>query len=173
MGRFPGDPDSYQSDSPANRSKQSGFVLRRSNINHTMINKIIKLAVTITGAVIVTVLVIRLIPQSAEGSAFPGTGALVASSSRLVFSGSDNTMTLFATTTGCVSRVITTASSSIAFTLRDGHIPTGQGSGAFGHMQDASTTIAYDSAIWGCGKWTVRPNAAGTVITATDLVGGF
>lgn len=107
--------------------------------------------------------------EPVKGASFPGSFAANASSSRLVFSGSDNSITLFATTTGCVSRIITTATSSISFTIDGTYNPTGQGSGGFGHIQEASTTVAYDSGLWGCGRWKTYPNPGGTVVNATQF----
>lgn len=56
--------------------------------------------------------------------------------------------TIFATST-CTSRVISTVASPIMLTFTDaeGKTPTG----VFGHLQAASTTVAYDAEIYGCG----------------------
>lgn len=55
---------------------------------------------------------------------------------------------VFATST-CASRVVTTVASPVMITFSDaqGKIPTA----LFGHLQPASTTVAYDSGQYGCG----------------------
>lgn len=56
---------------------------------------------------------------------------------------------VFATTTACSARVITTYASPVMITFSQvqGSIPTA----TFGHLQAASTTVAYDSGLYGCG----------------------
>ncbi len=56
---------------------------------------------------------------------------------------------VFATTTSCSARVVTTYASPVMLTFSDnqGETPTG----TYGHLQAASTTIAYDSGLYGCG----------------------
>lgn len=57
--------------------------------------------------------------------------------------------TVFATSTGCASRVITTVASPVMITFSDyaGQTPTA----LFGHLQAASTTVTYDAGLFGCG----------------------
>jgi|CXWL01.1.fsa_nt_gi hypothetical protein len=59
---------------------------------------------------------------------------------------------VFASST-CNSRIITTYASPIMIGLTDliGFVP----SGVSGHLQLASTTVAYDSGIYGCSAWRV------------------
>ena len=77
-------------------------------------------------------------------SGLPGT---VATSSQAAVS--TTAISLFATSTACSSRIITTYASPVMLTFSDyaGQTPTG----VFGHLQPASTTVAYDSGIYGCG----------------------
>lgn len=87
----------------------------------------------------------------AGASAPPGLQAdmLNATSSSATLAATTATL-LFATTTGsCSARVISTGASAIKLTFTDnkGQRPTG----IYGHVQIASTTVAYDSGLFGCG----------------------
>jgi hypothetical protein len=71
---------------------------------------------------------------------------------------------VFATST-CASRIITTSAAPVMMTFSDyaGQTPTG----SFGHLQAASTTVAYDAGVYGCGL--VKVFSQGTqVITVTE-----
>jgi hypothetical protein len=72
---------------------------------------------------------------------------------------------LFATSTNCSSRIITTSAQPIMLTFSDnqGKVPTG----SFGHLQGASTTVAYDSGIYGCNAVKVYAFAS-EVVTITE-----
>lgn len=72
--------------------------------------------------------------------------ATIATTSNPVISTSG--ITLFATSS-CVARIVTTYASPIMLTFSDyaGQTPTA----TFGHLQPASTTVAYDSGQYGCG----------------------
>lgn len=74
--------------------------------------------------------------------------------------------TVFATSTACTSRVISTSAQPIMITFSDnqGKIPTG----SFGHLQAASTTVAYDAGLYGCGRLQVYSFAT-QLITVTEL----
>ena len=84
----------------------------------------------------------------ALASAPSGLPATVATSSALSAS-SRTAQLLFATSTSCSARVITTTGVTMMLTFGDnqGKRPTG----TYGHLQAASTTIAYDSGLYGCG----------------------
>lgn len=58
--------------------------------------------------------------------------------------------TIFATSS-CTGRVISTRESAIMLTFSDnqGQVPTG----LYGHVQAASTTVAYDAGTYGCGAF--------------------
>lgn len=81
------------------------------------------------------------------GSADNGLAATVASSTAEVVS--TTATNIAATSTNCASRVITTTSQAVMLTLSDyaGQTPTQ----TFGHYQAASTTVAYDGGLYGCG----------------------
>lgn len=55
---------------------------------------------------------------------------------------------VFATST-CSARIVTTYASPVMITFSDriGQVPTG----TYGHLQAASTTVAYDGGLYGCG----------------------
>lgn len=57
-----------------------------------------------------------------------------------------NVQQLVATSSNCVSRVISTMNVPVMLTF-GGSIPNG----AYGHWQGASTTVAYDNGSFGCG----------------------
>ena len=91
------------------------------------------------------------------GSAPSGLPATVATTSAPTVG---NTALRIFATSSCSARIITTYASSImlTFTDKDGDVP----SAILGHLQPASTTVAYDSGLYGCN--TVR--AYGFVSTA-------
>ena len=64
----------------------------------------------------------------------------------------------------CSSRVISTASSSIMITFGS-TTPTGIN----GHWQGASTTVAYDSGLYGCGMWSIWGTSLGSIVTVTEI----
>lgn len=84
------------------------------------------------------------------GEAIPGLTTKVSTTSPA--SVTTTASLVFASST-CNSRVITTYASPImiGFTDLRGFVPSGVG----GHLQLASTTVAYDSGIYGCAAWRV------------------
>ncbi len=72
--------------------------------------------------------------------------------------------TVFATST-CAARIVTTTASDIRITFSDyaAQTPTA----AFGHLQTASTTVAYDGGIYGCDRMKVY-SLVGSNITVTE-----
>ena len=83
------------------------------------------------------------------GSAQPGIPANAASSSFATLT-AGTVQTLFATSTsGCSSRIITTQAGYLELVLSDrfGAVPNG----SYGVYQAASTTVAYDRGLYGCG----------------------
>lgn len=120
------------------------------------------LYVLVVATIIATVLVVLSQPSKSFANNQPGLPATVASSS--VETVGTASLTLIATSS-CSARIITTYAQPIMLTFRDTDTPTG----LFGHLQAASTTIAYSSSQFGCGKikGIVAGTSAGTV-TATD-----
>lgn len=84
--------------------------------------------------------------QTAHASAPSGLQATIATTSNPTV---NTTAALVIATSSCSARIITTYASPIMITFSDvqGSIPTG----LFGHLQAASTSIAYDSGLYGCG----------------------
>lgn len=86
--------------------------------------------------------------------------------------GTDTVVTLFAdqTSATCKSRVITTNNNGILLSFGD---LTGFGSTTLavgaGHYQAASTTVAYDSALYGCGL----VSALGLTASGTVTISSF
>ena len=104
----------------------------------------------IIGALFVTALLFAFVLSSkpANASAPNGLPATMASTSAQTV-GTTPSTPVFATSTGCAARIIGTASSSIMVTFTDkfGDVPNA----ANGLWQGASTTVAYDSGLYGCG----------------------
>ncbi len=103
-----------------------------------------------------------LLSQKVGASAPSGLPATVATTSANAVS--TTATSLFATST-CSARIITTRAQPVMLTFSDyaGQTPTG----SFGHLQPASTTVAYDSGQYGCGL--VKAYAYGVdTITITE-----
>jgi len=102
--------------------------------------------------------------QDVGASAPSGLQATVASTSNQVVG--VTVTSIFATTTNCASRVITTGAQAILLTFSDfaGQTPTG----SFGHLQAASTTVVYDSGLYGCNLFKAYGEAASSTITTTE-----
>ena len=101
--------------------------------------------------------------REAAASSPPGLPATVATSSQAAVS--TTAIPLIATST-CSARIITTFASPVMLTFSDyaNQTPTG----VFGHLQAASTTVAYDSGQYGCGLVKGYSFASQT-ITVTDV----
>lgn len=72
----------------------------------------------------------------------------------------------------CSSRVISVlGDSGVMLTFGEptnGDVSSATLSGIIGHYQAASTTVAYDGGIYGCGEWNAYAFAS-TTITTTEL----
>lgn len=92
-------------------------------------------------------LLMELRTPQAGAASFPGGQAAIATTSVAAVTGTASTV--FATSSACAARMITTQGSEIRVTFSDyaGQSPTA----TFGHNQPASTTVAYDGGIYGCG----------------------
>lgn len=104
-----------------------------------------------------------------EGAAFTGTVArLDLATTTAVGPQAVPAARVFTTNTTCNARVITTQGASavmISFgePITPGNISSTSLSGTVGHLQLASTTVAYDSGIYGCGQWHVWAWASSTI----------
>lgn len=102
--------------------------------------------------------------REVKGATPPGIAGTVATTSVLVLDpnvavpifgvmGGGGVWNPYATSSTCASRIISSDGIAFRLQLRDGATATPSG----GHLHAASTTVAYDSAIYGCGKWTAYP----------------
>ena len=101
-------------------------------------------------------------------SGLPGAFATSSSNAVPAYADSLSWSVPFATSTSCASRVISTRGVGISLTLGEAGtttIPTS----IFGHAQAASTTVNYDSGVYGCGRWKATSVGAATVITVTEF----
>lgn len=127
------------------------------------------LAITFLGLAIIALGAILLLKPlyQAQGSAFPGSVATISTATTTTV-GPDTNVTIFSTNKSCTSRIITTNYTAIRFTTGD---VTGFGSTTLangnGLTQAASTTVAYDGGIYGCGRWTAE-SIASTSITIIE-----
>ena len=117
-----------------------------------------KIATTLVAIALVVIALIAYIFGLQERSTFaaapPGVPATMATTSQITIgpgSGGDGVNEIIFATSSCTARVISTVASPImlSFTLSNGS--TTLPSGTSGLLQGASTTIAYDSELYGCG----------------------
>ena len=121
------------------------------------ITKNILVYTAILSLIAVSAIYIASVTLIGQASAPSGLVATNASSSIISLSSGAGYRTLFEPNTTCTSRIISTASSSIRLAFEP-NIASGANGVAsttltrdIGFFQDASTTIAYDSGIYGCG----------------------
>lgn len=72
----------------------------------------------------------------------------------------------------CVSRVVGTAGQAVMLTFGDpvnGDVSSTTLTSMVGHWQGASTTVAYDAEIYGCGRWSAFGVLASTTITTAEM----
>jgi mitochondrial fission protein ELM1 len=108
--------------------------------------------------------------NKASAEAVPGTAATVATSSTLAV-GPGNNMYAFGTTTRegnyqCAARIISTTGQPIMISFAS--LSSTTLSQTVGHQQAASTTVAYDGGIYGCGYMTIRGLNSSTTITTAE-----
>ena len=92
-------------------------------------------------------LVIAFQARDVSASAPAGAQAPVATSSAITMPA--NTAVAIAATSSCAARIVTTSGQAVMLTFSS---RTGQAAptGSYGHIQAASTTVAYDSGLYGC-----------------------
>ena len=101
-------------------------------------------------ASLVVLLAVKQLPEPVLSGAPPGLSSSLSTSSSVAV-GTSSVVTLFApaantTAQSCTARVISTVGQPIMLSFGS-TTPTA----TEGHMQTASTTVAYDSEIYGCG----------------------
>lgn len=100
--------------------------------------------------------------KPAFGSAPSGLAATVGTSTQFtLLAGTAGTLVA---TSSCSSRVVSTQNSGILLTFDDRYIPTL----GVGFWQGASTSVAYDSGLYGCGQMKAI-SAGAQVITVMDV----
>ena len=95
------------------------------------------------------------------GQAPSGVVAEMATSSTVAV-GPQQNKTVFAEKSFCAGRVVSTAGQSIMLSFNSGVTPAN----LVGHYQAASSTVAYDSGIYGCGDVVVYGPASSTITIA-------
>jgi hypothetical protein len=105
------------------------------------------LALIIAALAMSILAIISLSSREAYGSAPSGLPATIATSTLGYVMQTSQTL-LVATSTNCAARVVTTRTQPAMLTFSDkpGVVPTA----VVGHLQVASTTVAYDSGVYGC-----------------------
>lgn len=109
--------------------------------------------------------------NTALGGAFTGTSAYLQTSTTTVVGpqGAAAVKTqIFAENTACKARVVTTSGlSAVMISFDDipaaGNVGSTTVSGTVGHWQAASTTVAYDAELYGCGTWNAYGYASSTI----------
>jgi len=117
----------------------------------------------VVGAAAFAVVLVFSFSERTLGSAPSGLGATMASSSKQTVT--NTAKLLFATSTNCAARIIGTTSTPITLTFTDknGRSPDA----TTGFVQQASTTVVYDGATFGCDAVKVfAPNS--TTIEAAE-----
>ena len=121
----------------------------------------------VIGAVIIATLAAMLILQSGEQKAFAAAPSGLAATvySTGTFTVSNTAMQIAATTTQCAARDVSTGASAVmlGFTAAAGTTT----SGTVGMWQAGSTTVAYDSGIYGCGQVSAYSYTSGIVNVIT------
>lgn len=113
--------------------------------------------------------------EKALGEAFTGTASNVriATTTTVGPQGSAVVKTqIFAGNSQCKSRIVTTdGTSAIRISFKDipgaGNVGSTTVGATVGHLQLASTTVVYDSGIYGCGTWNAWAWAS-TSLTLTE-----
>ncbi len=99
------------------------------------------------------------------GSATAGLPATIATTTQFAVTTSQQ---LAIATSSCTSRVVSTRTAAVMLTFSDitGFVPTA----ILGHLQVGSTTVVYDSGVYGCGAVRViSATGAGDTITISDV----
>lgn len=119
---------------------------------------VIPIVLILIGAIMFAVMQAKV----ADGSAFPGQQAKLQTATTTILG--PGTVTLFEATDFCLNRVVTTQGQEIKVLFGDAIGLTATSvSATVGHLQAASTTVSYDSGLYGCGKMVGRAVASTTV----------
>ena len=139
--------------------------------SHTLMNKSLALPLTLLALgvlVLAGVLLFKPI-DTALGGAFTGQAAFLQTATTTTVGPSAARITVFPASSdnSCKSRIITTNYAGIWLTFGDttGFSSTTITNGV-GHWQAASTTVAYDGEIFGCGRVTGYAIASTSITTS-------
>ncbi len=105
-------------------------------------------------------------PDVIIGSAPDGVTAVTASST--VYTVAGTAVALFASSTSstsCASRAISTGVSSINLSFNPDITPTA----TLGHIQATSSTVIYDSGLYGCGPWKAISLGASSQVNVSEF----
>lgn len=107
------------------------------------------------------------------GAAFTGSSSYLQVATTTTVGASAGRITIFSASAdgSCKARVIGTKATPIVILFGDptnGNLASTTLTGETGFVQGASTTVAYDSGIYGCGRWTAYA-AASTTITVSEF----
>lgn len=105
--------------------------------------------------------------EKATGSGYIGWPIHMQAADGTADVGPDTTTTLFADAADCKARIITTNNGAIWLSFDDDYLASTTLAAGVGHYQAASTTVAYESGIYGCGRTTAFSVASGTVTTSS------
>jgi hypothetical protein len=133
---------------------------------------ILNITTGVIAALAVLAFIALYIPtQNVESAGYFGYAARIQSATTTSIGGQVST-TIFSASVddSCKSRIVTTGATPIRLSFGEvaGFSSTTL-SASVGHYQAASTTIAYDSGLYGCGWWTGRAIGATTTVTITEL----
>lgn len=115
-------------------------------------------------------------PKQAEGSAFSGVQAMVATSSTIQVGPQERKVWFLGRTVDvkvpCAARIISTQGQAVALTFDGVSSSTAMSqlslTLASGHIQAASTTVVYDSGLYGCNRIGIYGYGATTTVTITE-----
>lgn len=112
----------------------------------------------------IAVIMFQSISEKKLGATQPNQQSLIATSSTVVV-GIQQNKTLFTSNTRCASRIISTVAQPIMLSFSSDITPTA----TVGHLQSASTTISYESGIYGCGAVSAYGHNASSTITISEF----
>ena len=131
-----------------------------------MENKL-SIIVSITAIIVsLTAIGIAVKKSGMLGQAVSGVQSTIGTSSTVLV-GTSTPMTLTATSTGCAARIITTGAQAIRISFSH-HLSSTTLGNDIGHLQLGSTTVAYDSGLYGCDFVTARGVYEGGDIVASE-----
>lgn len=104
--------------------------------------------------------------KNAGASAPSGLFATIATSSQLTV-GTTAGLAFATSTAGCSSRIVSTTGKAVMMTLSQykGETP----SATIGFLQGASTTVAYDAGLYGCGRMDIYGFDSNTTVNVAEF----